>query len=391
MFNTHLGHQREKIVAVAAVGGGSAAVAIIGFQAGAPARVIAAERSVLPLEDRSDGATVAGVSAQLSAAGEKVQKTYAQVIQKGGSPVGELFIVLHAPWARSRTARTSVSFEDDTLITDRVIAEAAGRVLAEQPDLDKKNLFEAQVTRTELNGYPCAKPRGKRATGLHVFTLLSESAAGVPLEIASSLQKVFPHLAPTFRSATRAAMTVLREVPSMEKDYLVIDMASEGTILTAVRDGVAAEHELIPEGMRTIVKRIAGSGMPEETLSLMRMLARDECADPACDSIRASVTRVEPELVRIFGEAMVKCTAERRLPNTLVLFAHPDISPWLSKFFSRIDFAQFTLTTQPYSVRTLLMTDLAHLVRPEEGVVLDAGLALVCALVNIEKSRPKIS
>ena len=387
MFKMHLGHKRGKLVAVADVGTGSAAIALMTIEPGAPARVIAAERAILPIETRSQDATITGVATQLTVAGEKIQKTHSALMQKGAGPVKELFVILRAPWVRSRVARALATFKGDSLITSRMITDMAEKMLAEDPALDKNNLLEATIVRTELNGYPCAKPAGKHARSLSVFALLSEAAAGVRPEVESSLQKIFPHLTPVFRSATRASIGVLKVLPGIGSDYVVVDIASEGTILTSVRDGIAAEHEQVPEGMRGIVQRITVSGLPEETLSMMRMVARDECSDPACEAIRTAITRVEPELVRIFGEVMAKCIVDRRLPNTLVLLVHPDLSNWLSKFFSRIDFAQFTQTTQPFTVRSIETGELSALVRPEDGVSLDSGLALSCGLVNIGNSR----
>ncbi len=388
MFNVHLGREREKIIAVADVGGGRAAIAVIAVQKGVPARVIITESSVLSFADRSEDAMKSGTAAQVAVAGEKIQKAYAPHLQKGLAPVSELYVILHAPWVLSKTRRSHTIFQEDTLITDRAVYSVAENILATEPDFDRKNLIEAAIMRTELNGYPCADPIGKHAKSLTVYALLSEGAAGTRSEIVSALQKIFPHTSPVFRSATRATLTVLREVMGEEKDYFVVNMIGDVTTLTAVRDGVVAEHEIVPEGMHTLIKRIANSGMPEETLSMMRMLALDQCSDPACDSIRAAITRSEPELVRAFGESIGKCAAQRRLPNTLVLMVHPDLSLWLSKFFSRIDFAQFTLTTQPFTVRTLQTKDLASLVQSDDGVALDSELALACGLVNIERTHP---
>jgi hypothetical protein len=223
---------------------------------------------------------------------------------------------------------------------------------------------------------------GKHAKEIIVHVLVSNSPEGIRSLIEAALQKIFPHLSPVFRSATRAAITILREGANPVSDYLLVDVESEGTSLTAVRNGVTSEHELVPEGLQTIVKKIAESGLPEETLSLMRMLARDQCSDPACETVLASIARVEPELVRIFGEAMGKSAALHRLPDTLILIAHPDILPWLSELFSRIDFAQFTLTTQPFVVRTLSTVGLTRSAQPQSGVALDPGLALATEFVS---------
>jgi hypothetical protein len=136
--------------------------------------------------------------------------------------------------------------------------------------------------------------------------------------------------------------------------------------------------------MRTILQRVAPAGIPEETLALIRMIERDECSEPACEAIENAMARAEPEMVKTFGEGMAACVVQGRLPTRLLLLAHPDLALWLSKFFARIDFTQFTQTTQPFSVETLSLEELDAYVVPEKGVALDTGLALSCALVTLE-------
>ena len=127
--------------------------------------------------------------------------------------------------------------------------------------------------------------------------------------------------------------------------------------------------------------------MPEDTLSKLRMIARGDCNDPTCASISEAMGKAEPELVRVFGETMGKLVTRERLPNDLILATHGDLIPWLSTFFTRIDFTQFTTTTQPFQVDALEPADFAHWALPEAGVDVDTGLSIASALVNIEESR----
>lgn len=385
MFGTHRARDHCKTIAVADVGNDGAAIAILCYAPGAPSRVIASERAVLPVADRSQAAVASGVAAQIVIAGDAIQKKYSELPSHGYGRITELSVILHAPLIRPKTVRDTYLFSQDKLVTNRMIAELAEKTLNRESGIDKKNILEASVVRIELNGYPCSRPHGKYATSLSICALVSEVAPDVRTEIESALKKTFPHHVPVFRSAVRASMTVLQEILGKEKDYFIVDMASEGTTMTSIRDGAATEHETTAEGVHTIVKRIAASGLPEESMSMLRMLERDQCSEPACDAIRTAVANVEPTLVRIFGECMVKCVTKRRLPNTLVLIAHPDLLPWLSKFFSRIDFAQFTTTTRPFFVQTLDAQDMGHFVRPDDGVVLDLDLALACGFVNISQ------
>jgi hypothetical protein len=168
------------------------------------------------------------------------------------------------------------------------------------------------------------------------------------------------------------------------KEYVAVDMTGEATGIVVVREGIVDKELSMPEGMYTILRRFTEKGMPEETLSLMRMLEREHCDTEACDALKASIGRVEPELVRIFGEGMAKLASPQRLPAHLAVAAHTDISPWLSRFFSRIDFTQFTQTAQPFIVHALTPKDLAGSVVSESGIALDIGLAVASALVDKE-------
>ncbi len=376
----NLGHKRGEIVGVVDIGSTSAAVAIVETHPHDLAIVLATERAQLPIEERTQEATIAGIGEMLKTAGGNAQKKYAATKQ-ASSPIQGVHAIVHAPWTSSKTVQTAASFEKDTAITDKVISDLAKKALAEAK-VDAKNLLEANVIRVELNGYPTAKPVGKHAKEIIVHTLLSEFTPGIRDLIIETVQKVFPRMPPpVFRSATRAAITILREANNPESNYLLVDVESEGTSITAVRDGVTAEHELIPEGTQTILKKIAGTGMPEETLSLLRMIARDQCSDPACETLQASIAKIEPDLVRVFGEAMGKAGAKNRLPETMILIAHPDMFPWLAKLFSRIDFSQFTLTAQPFVVKKVDSMNLPEAVQSPDTLH-DPGLALAIRFVN---------
>src|SRR3989344_3073449 len=113
-------------------------------------------------------------------------------------------------------------------------------------------------------------------------------------------------------------------------------------------------------------------------------------AAPSCGgsaATRAAIAKAEPEIVKAFGEIFGRLSASRRLPNRLLLLAHEDLSPWLVRFFSRIDFAQFTVTTRPFSPAPLSMDTLKELVAFEKDVALDVPLGIAAALVPLEIAR----
>lgn len=380
MLDIHLAKSGGKVIAVADIGSGSAGLTYLLLHRGAPAEVIAAERVVLSAEKRSKSASIAKLE-------EAVQETFKKISQKKVHSADELFCVIHSPWTRSISTGASSHFEKDTTVHDSMIGELAQKALAEKIELDRNNILEASVIRIELNGYPVGEPAGKSAHDIRITTLISDCDAELRAAVQTTLQKLFPQLVPVFRSSTRALLTVLRERTEDRGNHVIVDVGSEATNLVVLRDGVVSAQHLIPDGMRSMLERIAPSGMQEETLGLVRMLEQDECSTDACKSVQEAMARAEPELVRAFGEGMAACASVRKLPNSLLVVAHPDISPWLSRLLTRIDFTQFTQTTQPFVAQTLSLKELETFVRPNTGVPIDTGLAVSAALVNIEKSR----
>lgn len=386
MFDLHLPRKRRKVVAVADVGSGSVGVAILSLQPDAPAKILASERFVLPLEDRKKDATLTALGDNLVQVGQKVMKRYTRD-RKNPEPPELLYCVIHAPWTHSATVQAVTKFDKQTKVTRDTIGDLAKKALGQEVQVDKKHILEASVVRVELNGYPTGSPVGKPAHEIVVSALISDCDPDLRTKVETSLETLFPHMKPVFRSSTRALVSTLRELPGTNHNYLVVDMVSEGTNLIAIREGVVAEQTVVPEGVHSIIKRVAPKGMPEETLTLIRMLGRDQCSTAACEAIQEALSKAEPELVRIFGAGMTACASVRRLPEKLILIVQPDMMPWLTKFFSRIDFTQFTQTTQPFSVEPLAAEDLTPWVELEHGATLDTGIALSIALVNREQGE----
>ena len=139
---------------------------------------------------------------------------------------------------------------------------------------------------------------------------------------------------------------------------------------------------MVPQGLRTSLTRVDPKRVAEETLGLIRMLSRDSCEGAACESIQRAMATAEPELAKLFGEALGGLASGRRLANTLVLSANPDIVDWMRQFFSRLDFTQFTATTLPFTVSVLEKED------PRLGISADEELhsqiTIAAALVNKE-------
>lgn len=370
-----------KPIAIADIESGGVSVAIALAHREKPFEIVALGESRLSFEDRTDAATIAALPNQIDEAGTKALAAYAE-LQKIHGPVRQTFAIINAPWARSQTVRIISQLDAETTITEDMIAALAKQALEESTEINPRHLLEASVVRLELNGYPTVAPAGKRAHKISLYALMSDCDPEVHIRTQEGLQKIFA--APVaFRSQLRTVISVVEAMPDLPKDYTLLDVSREATTIANIHTGLSMAHRTVPEGLRSIVRRAAGKRMPEETLALLRMLADDTCDSGACAAIQSAASAAEPELVRVFADAMAELAAKRYLPPSLILLCDDALAPWLTELFSRIDFTQFTTTTQPFKVEALNAASLRSFVASRMPI--DERLSLAAALVDIEE------
>ncbi|KKU27180.1 MAG: hypothetical protein UX39_C0003G0019 [Candidatus Magasanikbacteria bacterium GW2011_GWA2_46_17] len=401
MFTLPFAHKREKVIAIADIASDSVGACIAIVRDGAPSSIICAERSSLTYDEKSPEQEITTILSLIEEVGAKVTRMYSKLQGTAGSigfipdpargpvvglrPISSVHAIIHAPFATSQTARADASYETDELITDSVIGKLAATALGNRDQQDKSRIFEACVSSVELNEYRTGKPIGKRARRVSVATLISECEPELRAKITDSARKGFGIQHPILHSDIRALLLGTDTSPSRADIHLTVDMSGNSTNCVVIHKDTAAEQMVVPEGVRTIFKRIVGNGMPEEKLSLMRMISRNACSTPACEELNVALSRVEPELVKIFGETFSKFVSAHRLPNHLVLIVAPDFAPWISNFFSRIDFSQFTVTARQFDVHTLTAEDMRDSVAGNLGPKVDAWLSLGVALASSQE------
>ncbi len=378
-----VGHPREKTVAIADIGSSSVGISIVHIPADGPAQVVIQEERVLSLDERKLAAAVSAIGSGVAEVTEAALKKYTADGKR--SNISDVWAIVHAPWSRSGTTLVISKLDDEKIIATHMIEQLKERAASAEADLDTKNIVESHVVRTLLNGYPTMTPIGKHAHELSIATLLSDCNAKIRTAVTETLTRTFAK-EPQLCSCTYALLRVIPRTGEEHDDYIIADMTSEATSMTIVREGLAAEHLVVQVGAHSIIRKIAGKGMPEETLSLMRMVFRDECEGAACDAIKKSVADIEPDLVRTFGEAFGELAKQRRLPGTMILAVMPDIAPWLQQFFSRIDFTQFTVSAQPFVVEVVGIERMQSFATFAQGVTPDVRAALGAALVRLEST-----
>lgn len=372
-----------KPIIVADIEGGSVGIAIVHLNKRGPASVILTARAALSLEERTPSQAVAEIAQTIPALAGQVLGAYA----KKHLPQPERgYVIIRSPWVRTFGARVESDLGAEMPVRADMVERLAKSALQQMDGLDQRRLLEASAIYVYLNGYPTKKPVKKRAKSITVVALASDIDTDVRATIRHALGVAFPGRTFKERSGSRALITLIGDKALSTRDYLVMDVGHDGTNIITIRKNEITTHVYTPEGLRSILRRITPSGgLPEERLALLRMAASDACTEEACNELYAALGKAEGELSKVFGEAFAKLAEKRRIPNALVLSTPPALAPWFENFLTRVDFGQFTITTTPFSVRTLTPKALASYVVFDQGAIGDTGLATAVAFVNIQE------
>lgn len=377
MVHIDLGFSRERVIAVVDVRPGSVAVALATCPKSGASEIRSVGRSALPLESRTSEHSEAQLAEHVREAASQCLKIYNAAGHT--SAIHDIYVIAHAPWLDTQISYASEEFDTETGIRDSHIAALAKKSLDQRGISDAASIVEASVIQVLLNGYPTAEPVGKKAHRVGVDSLISTWKTDVRSTVEAAIRETFPIAKISWRSAVRAFMTLARE-SHIEKDILMIDMGVDDTHLVAFNDN-ALEQLVIPEGIRSVVSKIVADKPIEETLGYLRMVARDACSTEACEVIQTAKAAAEPQLVKIFGEAIAKLAAKQKVSDIVFLSTHADLEIWLSEFLTKLDFSQFTVTSLPLSTITTSTIDIGTWV---EGATMLNSLTVDVALINIE-------
>ncbi|HWP61639.1 MAG TPA: hypothetical protein VN495_03480 [Candidatus Paceibacterota bacterium] len=371
------GTSAARTVAFASIESGSVSLGVVRIDGDATA-VLASDHAELSLEARTPEQTIVGLKQLIAELGKKVLAKPEMLGQQ--KHIREFFCVLFAPWTSSRINRAAESYPNATHITGTMIGlleKKAASVSGNAPDLLQSNTVQIL-----LNGYPTAAPIGKRAQSLEAIVQISTCNPAMRAAMLEVAPTIVPGVTPPLYAGNAALMRTA--AASEIEDVLVLHVSNEGSEALVLRRGVPEKHAYLQIGARSMVQKAMPNAAPEETLATLRLIANDQCSPDACTAVQQGFASMEPDLVHTFGEFFSTTLGPERLPHKIMLTVNPDLAPWLSGFFARIDFTQCTDTSQPFEVALL---PLAPAGKAAAGQAVDPDFALALTLINKETNK----
>ena len=249
-----------------------------------------------------------------------------------GGKLGSISLIFASPWHASQT--NLLKFEHKESLPVNTHLEEMHTFLADKErEIGSKvsggtpMLMEKQVIQTLLNGYPTARPQGKRARTMESAVLISMLPSEIYRDVVAILEKVFHQKPAMVHSFMLVSFAVIRDFFAGERHFLLVDVGSEVTDVAVVRGDVLLESASFPEGKHFLLRTVAEllKVDHEEAKSRVVLYRSGKSETAESKKIEAALAEVKARWQSSFEKVLGELQKHTALPNSIFLtaYTHP--------------------------------------------------------------------
>jgi len=266
---------------------------------------------------------------------------------------------LSSPWyvsqTRMVTRREQIPVRVTRAYIEKIVNEEKKHFLAEEahkrfPKSDPY-VFEESAMRITLEGYPVARPEGKRARDVSVTSVFSAAARRTLARVAEEIHS-FGGVETLLASFPVTSLRAVRAVSGKEGalSALLLDVGGEVTDVSLVRGGIIASNASFPVGYRTIVRGLAHDLKTSiaEARSLLRAEHEGAVSHMHKGRVGKAIGKREEEWVRGFSSALTRIASSFSVPRSVFFATDPEIAPLVRSLVAKEEFAQFSMAEEPF-------------------------------------------
>jgi cell division ATPase FtsA len=334
------GGNKEENVLLIDIGNGTISCALVVYSYGKVPKFIEAERGFFPVLEKPDPDRLGENMFSL------LDGTLSSLFKKKKTGrTRHVAVSLTSPWFVLKTKHINISKENSFIITktflDSVVKEEE-RIFEDELKNDSMNskdsfeIIEKSIVHTKINGYDIEESMGKKTKALDSFLCMSIANREVTDKINEIIRK-HTHLGDdniSIHTFPLISFSVVRDIFGAVSDFILMDVTSEVTDLTLVRDNVMRKVASFPSGknflLRQIAKKLSVSAeIATSTLHLYNSQRLDKETSTIIDEI---LYEVEKEWSIYLENALSEFSENMALPESLYLTSDEDVSGIYSEF-----------------------------------------------------------
>jgi cell division ATPase FtsA len=170
-----------------------------------------------------------------------------------------------------------------------------------------------------LNGYKVEDIIGKTATSLEMAIIVSIMPDGFMNKIKETVSQHFSFKEITYHSFNLAAFSVIRDLFPDKDNYMFLDLSSEISDISMVRDGILMGSASFPLGRNFFVRKISSALniSLEETFSLISIFHHKNLDDITTAKIETVLSDAMNEWVAEMQKSLALLAREVYIPRTI--------------------------------------------------------------------------
>ncbi|MBL7045265.1 MAG: hypothetical protein ISR98_01565 [Parcubacteria group bacterium] len=270
--------------------------------------------------------------------------------------------VFSSSWHTSNIEKLNFKKDEHFTISEQFISEKlkdAGQQFLDssegEPDSTKivrSKFIEKNIIQILLNGYISNNPKGKKVKNIDITLFTSLISEEVFAKTRSVLESVFDIDSISFHTFTLSLFSVVRDMFSAEKNFLLMDISGESTNITLVRNEAMVKDVSFPMGKNFLIEKTAKSlkTVNEEAHSLIRLFLEEKSISTETKKMNTILNSIKEEYLSSFRKIMVDFSDGLSLPRTIFLTIDTDIGKWFVDAIKADEFSTHTLAGQPFTI-----------------------------------------
>ncbi len=307
--------------------------------------------------------------------------------------VGNISTTISSPWHASETKTLTLKFDSPSLVTETVVRELLGE---EEKSFEEQfggggsgaltfEVLECKIIEMRLNGYPTAKPYGKKAKELEIQMFGSIIPARTLQTIENFIGKRFPESRLEFHTFSATAFASIRDLFPELDSFLLVQVGGEVSDVTIVKKGILVETESFPFGHNNLLRTLAKMcrNYPHCTLESLFKLHQEIGIQTADQKrVEAALAETKTSWLEHFNTAISNFSEETFLPKTLFLFEESPYSILFKDFLREAESSQFTVTAEPFIVKVVDRAMISPLAEFDKNALPDEVLAMEAGFIS---------
>ena len=284
-----------------------------------------------------------------------------RICLSGSGAPKQIFCILSSPWYASQSR--VIKFKQDAPFV--FSQELANELIGKEMGLFKKERLsqyieagnkaeqiELKSMKITLNGYPALKPFGQKAKELEMMVFVSMSGDRVLEKIGEVIARHFHLKKAKYSSFAMASFSVVRDLFSNHKNFLLVDISGEMTDISLVKEEALNESGSFPLGSNFIVRGIASA--LKCTISEAKSffsLYKDGHANLTTErKLEPTMLKLKTDWLKNFQETLASLSKEISIPSDVFVTVDQELANFFSEVIKTEQFNQYILTESKFNV-----------------------------------------